>query len=401
MSLSLICSLLLLTTVVLAQEEGVPVVEANWQRVRFAESLQFYLTVSSSADITSAVLTYRTTHNQGMTVRQLDFSPASRVELIHEVDLARHPLKPFVTIEYWWTVSDAAGRQLTTEHQRFSYEDTRFAWQSLAGQNVVVHWYDGGAAFGSLALDVAGRAVDRIRAVIDPSLALSEPFHLYLYASEADLSPALPATGREWVVGQAYPELRIALASVPPGPESASTMRWLVPHELTHLLLYEAMGSDYGRLPPWLNEGLAVANEQVPDPDEELVLGRAFQSGQLLSLDALCYSFPQQDDQVRLAYAQSASVVRFIQENYGYSAIRGLVEAYSEGFDCWGGVRQALGISLNSLESRWRESLGAGPQMAFFPRQARPWLLLVLASFPLLLLAAQPLAARRTNRPHR
>lgn len=398
LTLFLICLPLLLATTVSVRAEEALIVEVNRCEARFGESLRFYLTVSSSAEISSAVLVYRTADNQGTTVKRLDFPPAPRVELTHEVDLNRHPLKPFVEIEYWWTVSYATDRQLTTEPKWFFYADNRFDdGQSLEGQRVVVHWYDGDATFGSLALDVADRAVDRIREVIDPTLALSEPFDLYLYASEADLSPALPATGREWVVGQAYPELRVALAVIPPGTESASTMRWLVPHELTHLLLYEAMGSRYARLPPWLNEGLAVASEQIPDPDEELVLSRAFHSDQLLSLDALCYSFPRQGDQVRLAYTQSASVVRFIQQNYGRSAIGELVAAYRDDLSCRGGVRRALGISLGNLESQWRESLGKRSQVAAFFKKAMPWLLLVLISFPLLLLTAQPRAARRTG----
>lgn len=399
--LSLTCLSLLLTTIVVVQAQSLPVVETNEHQLRFGESLRFHLTVSGSTDITSAVLTCRTTDNQGMTVEPVDFAPALRVELLHEVDLSHRPFKPFGQVEYWWTVSDAAGQKLVTEPKRFSYDDNRFDWQSLAGQQVVIHWYDRDAAFGRLALDVAEQAVARVREMIDPTLALSAPFYLYLYLDEAALRPALPVTGGEWVVGQAYPELRLAVMAIPPGPESASTMRRLIPHELTHLLLYEATGSSYGRLPPWLNEGLAVTSEQIPDPDDALVLDQAFQGGQLLSLDALCHNFPHQDSQVRLAYAQSASVVKFIQENHGHSAVGRLVAAYRDGLSCRAGVRRALGISLPSLESQWRESLGARSGNANFFRQAAPWLLLVLASLPLLLLIAQPLLAHRRGQQRR
>ncbi len=393
-----ICLSFLLVPLATAQAEGALVVEENWHEVRFGESLRFHLIVSSSANVSSAVLTYRTTDNQAITIKQLDFAPKARVELTHEVDLTHRPLKPFVEIEYWWTVSDAKGNQLVTDPGLLSYKDTRFGeWQSLASQHVVIHWYNGDAAYGNLALNVADQAMDRIRDMIDPSLTVAQPFHLYLYASEADLAPALPATGREWAVGQAYPELLTALAAVPPGPESASIMRQLIPHELTHLLLYEAMGKKPERLPPWLNEGLAVVSEQTPDPDAELVLDRALQNDQLLTLASLCYSFPRQDDRVSLAYAQSASVVRYIQQYYGQSAIKRLLEAYGDGLRCDEGVHRALGIRLGSLESQWRESLGAHPQSAVLFKRATPWLLLVLISLPLLLLIAQPLAARRAE----
>jgi len=393
------CLLLLSGLPALAQTEGPLVVQEMRHQVRFAEAVRFFLTASGPTDITSAVLTYRTSDNEGMTIKRLDFAPAPAIELAYEIDLARYPLKPFVQVTYWWTVSDADNHRLVTDPQRFSYNDPRFeGFPPLTDQYVVVHWYEGDAAFGNMALDVAERAVVRIGEMIDPALDLPEPFHLYLYASEADLLPALPATDREWVAGQAYPDLRIALVAIPPGVESASTMRWLIPHELTHLLLFEVMGSNYGRLPAWLNEGLAVFSEEIPDPDDALGLERALRKDQLLSLEALCHSFPYGDDQARLAYAQSASVVRFIQENYGHSAIGKLVAVYSKGIPCQRGVNLALGISLSSLESQWRKSLGAQSKNAVLLRRAMPWLLLLLVSLPFLVLVAQPLFARRPAR---
>ncbi|UCC63156.1 MAG: hypothetical protein JSV36_20860 [Anaerolineae bacterium] len=398
--LILSCLLLLLAPPALAQTEGPLAVQEIRHQVRFAEAVQFFLTASSPTNITSAVLTYRTSDNEGMTIKRLDFAPAPAIELAYEIDLARYPLKPFVQVTYWWTVSDADNHRLVTDPQRFFYNDPRFeGFPPLTGQHVVVHWYEGDAAFGNMALDVAERAVVRIGEMIDPALDPPEPFHLYLYASEADLLPVLPATDREWVVGQAYPDLRIALAAIPPGAESASTMRWLIPHELTHLLLYEVMGSNYGRLPPWLNEGLAVFSEEIPDPDDALVLDRALRKDQLLALEALCHSFPYGDDQARLAYAQSTSVVRFIRENYGHSAIGKLVAVYSNGIPCQRGVNLALGTSLSNLESQWRKSLGAQSKSAVLLRRAMPWLLLLLVSLPLLVLVAQPLFARRPVRP--
>jgi len=399
---SLVLTCLLLAMSLAAWADGPLLIEVNEHQLEFGRSLSFHLTASSTAKIDSAILIYRTTDNKGMTIERLDFEPAFRLELSYEVDLSHRPLKPFVEIEYWWTVEDAAGNKLTTDPRRFYYQDKRFEQgRSLAGRQVVVHWYDGDAAFGSLALNTAEQAVDRIRESVFPTLTLSEPLHLYIYAGQDDLLPALPAAGGEGVIGQAYPELRLAVMSIPPGPESSSAMRRLIPHELTHLLLYELMNSAYEHLPPWLSEGLAVASEQVADPDEALVLEQALWNDQLLPLDLLCQSFPYGNEQSHLAYAQSASLVGFIQENYGYSAIDALLAAYGDGLSCQGGVRRALGISLSRLESEWRESLGTRPPGEAFLKQAAPWLLLVFLSLPLFVLLAQPLLAYRQGQQSR
>ena len=184
---------LLLTTAATAQTDGTLNVKAREPELLFGESIRFDLTASSMADITSAVLTYRTLNNQAMIVQNLDFAPNDQIELHHTVDLVSNPLKPFVQIEYWWMVSDASGHKVTTASKVFTYKDNRFeTWQSLAGQRVTVHWYSGGDEFGIRALGIAEQAVDEIRVMISLSSDISEPFHLYLYASENDLLPALP-----------------------------------------------------------------------------------------------------------------------------------------------------------------------------------------------------------------
>ncbi|MFZ5915896.1 MAG: peptidase MA family metallohydrolase [Chloroflexota bacterium] len=390
---------LLLATSATAQREGTLEIETETPQVDFGVSIRFALQATSTADITSVVLAYETPYNRASTVQRLDFAPAHELDLSHTVDLAQQPLKPFVQIRYWWTVSDAEGQKVTSQADVFTYEDTRFGeWQSLAGQNVVVHWYSGGDDLGIRAADVANRAVDDIRQMVAPSLALAAPFDLYLYASEQDLALALPTTGREWTVGQAYPELRLAVLAVPPGLSSSATMHALLPHELTHLLLYEALDSRYANLPVWLNEGLAVVSEQSPNPDYDVILQQALQENGLLPFDSLCRTFPREDASVRLAYAQSGSLVRFITDTYGRSAIASLVTVYDDGVTCRGGVEKVLGISLGRLEDRWRASLSAdSPAILGFERAA-PWLLLILISLPWLPLLALPLTHLRREK---
>lgn len=393
----LVCGLLLLASggAAAQNDDSLTVESAPVPDVHFGASLVFYINAHSSDPVTSAVLVYQTVENQARTVHALAFEPSEQVSLSHVVELARYPLNPFAEIRYWWTVSDAAGRTVTTDPQTFVYMDSRFEeGQSLAGQHVVVHWYEGDDAFGVRALSAAEQAVIEIRDRVAPALTLSEPYHLYLYASEQDLAPALPASGREWAVGQAYPRLRIAVLAVPANLGSVSTMNWLIPHELTHLVLYEAAQPDYDNLPEWLNEGLAVVSEQSLNPDDALLLEQAVQNNQLLPLKTLCYSFPRQEGRLGLAYAQSASVVTFIEQNYGHSAIVELVAAYGEGLTCRRGVSQVLGVDLEELESDWLASLGPRTNGTASLRQAAPWLLLILLSLPALVIVVLPLTGR-------
>jgi hypothetical protein len=282
--------------------------------------------------------------------------------------------------------------------QTFSYDDNRFPWQSLTGQGVTVYWYQGIEAFGQAALDVAVGAVPRISA--DLGVGAPQPIRAFLYANLSDLERALPPTGREWVGGQAYPELGIFVAAIPPDDRSLSTMKRVIPHEITHLLVYQAAGGALGHVPSWLNEGLATLSEELPDPQAAIVLETALSQDSLVPLETLCGPFPPDTSEARLSYAQSASVVGFIRDHYGRQGLARLITAYADGATCQGGVERALGVSLEGLETQWRASLQPRSKWLVFLEKAGPWLGLWGGSclMTLLFLETIPLSIWRRRR---
>ncbi|MCR4408013.1 MAG: peptidase MA family metallohydrolase [Anaerolineae bacterium] len=358
-------------------DEGIDVA-VNTVHYVFGQQVTFHLEASSPSPINRAVLAYRTADNQGTSVFPLAFEPASPVSLDYVHEISRGYLKPFVTVEYWWVLENEAGQQINTPLQSFTYEDNRFGWHTASGLNAVVHWYAGDAAYAQAALDIATRSLTGIGQKLNT--VPPRPLHLYLYASTDDLQGALLPRQREWIGGEAFPELDNLLIAVPPEEGYTLFMRRIIPHEITHILLYHATGGDTARVPPWLSEGLATFNEELPDPDAASLLHTALDEDRLLSLDSLCGSFPADTEQARLAYAQSASLVRFVRDFFGEQTIANLVNAYADGMSCRGAVDRVLGLSLEQLDSRWRAYLGAQtPQVALW-RAAAPWLLLVLLS---------------------
>lgn len=372
-------SLLLVPPLAAAQgpDEGIAVT-ANTVHYVFGQRVTFHLEASSPSPITHAVIAYRTADNQGTSVFSLSFNPAPQVSLDHVHEISRGYLKPFVTIEYWWSLENEAGQQVNTPLQRFTYEDHRFGWHTASGPNAVVHWYAGDAAYAQAALDIATRSLARIGQELNT--ALPSPLHLYLYASTEDLQGALLPRQREWIGGEAFPELNALLIAVPTEGGYTLFMRRIIPHEITHILLYHATAGATARVPPWLSEGLATFNEELPDPDAALMLQGALKENSLIPLDSLCGTFPSDAEQARLAYVQSASLVRFVRDFYGEQAIAGLVSAHANGMSCRGAVDRVLGLSLEQLDSRWQAYVGVQTPQAALWRAIAPWLLLVLGS---------------------
>jgi hypothetical protein len=268
----------------------------------------------------------------------------------------RYPLPPFADIAYWWQVEDASGNQWKTDPEWFRYKDNRFGWEHLSAAGVTIHWIEGDPAFSQTALDIAQASLREINAELRaPMLDSSDVF---IYNSERNLQAAMVLTGRDWVGGQARPELGAVLIAVPPERGYTSRMQRYLPHEITHLLIYQLVTPEgYRYVPEWLDEGLATANERLPTPEYALILEEARKADQLLPVEELCIPFSPDPRTAVLSYAQSSSVVEFIRQRYGADGIRRLLSAYANGASCTSGVEEALEVSFGKLENDWRLSL--------------------------------------------
>jgi hypothetical protein len=328
-------------------------------------------------------------------VTEAEFQPGRRVTAQVTRDLAQQPLRPFSPLSYWWRVETASGAQVTTERATLLYADNRFEWQNIARGPITAHWYAGDLAFGQAAADAGALALPRISS----DLGAPQPVRVdvYIYETVADLQAGLELNGRTWVGGHADPDLGVVLLAVPPGPEAVLGFERDLPHELTHVLIYELTQPHYAAVPFWLNEGLAVLHETQPNPGYRLALERAQRESNLLALDSLCGGFPLDTAQATLAYAQSRSLVSYVRDRWGSGGIASLLSAYAEGATCAGGVQRALGVSLAGLENEWqRDALQVSP-LRELALQFGPWLLLL--SLPALALFGLLFLPRRVAAP--
>ncbi len=329
----------------------------------FAQQITFMLHARSNAEITQVYLFFRAAGDEHTESVSVEFEPGSEINTSYMHDLRRSPLPPFATVTFWWDITDAAGRTLTTDPAYHEYTDNRFEWEQLGDNGVTIHWIkdQGDPIFGQAALDVAQSSIVEINAEL--RAATPETINVYIYDTQPNLNAAMGLTGRDWVVGQAHPELNVILVVIPFKDGYTSLMKHYIPHEITHLLVYQTVTpSSYRYIPEWLDEGLATANEQLPTPDHTLAVQQAAEQGQLLPLENLCVPFSPNYQTAFLSYAQSSSVVKFIRKQHGAEGIRQLLAAYANGASCTTGVQDALQISLSELETAWHISLGVAQE---------------------------------------
>jgi len=379
-----------------ADAAGITVIQSTAQH-SFAQQIRFTLQATSDTEITQVYLFFRAAGDEMAKPVILDIEPAREIsaEYVHELRLS--PLPPFTTITFWWEIKDAAGNSLTTagESQQFEYTDNRFQWEQLNANELTVHWIEGHGdpVFGQAALDIARASVDDVSAELRTSVPAS--IDVYIYDAQHNLDAAMVLSGREWVGGQAHPELGVILVAIPPEEGYTSRMMRDLPHEITHLLVYQTVTpAGYRYVPEWLDEGLATANERLPTPEYAVAIEEARTQGQLLHLEDLCVPFPPDPQTAFLAYAQSGSVVQFIREQYGVEEIRHLLTAYADGTSCIGGVQKVLNVNLSGLETAWRTSLEPQAPWRALVDQVGVWVGLWLLS----LLGIVPMIGRLRHR---
>lgn len=321
----------------------------------FGQEMRFYLTVEEGAAVRQVTLFFRAQEFPNAFSVNVPFVAADALAVTYTVDLSQVRLAPFTTVTYWWVLATESGQDIRLPDQTLAYEDDQFAWREVSQGGVTVYWTGDDPALGQLGLDVMMEALPRLRALVTVPDDLT--LRLYMYPSAADLRAALRLTGRDWVGAHAHPELGVMLVTAVNPRTAATDLRQSIPHELLHHLLYRETGPYYDTLPVWFNEGMATLVEATPNPSYAGVLATAVASSSAIPFTNLCHAFPTAPADVVLAYAQSASLVQYIQTRYGAHSLRNMVAAFADGADCEDAVTHSIGKPLSDLNREWLRSL--------------------------------------------
>lgn len=348
----------------------------------FGQAMQFTLDVSNAAglgELTAVTLYFRPLTETTVYAVSVPLppEPGDVFRVTQPVDLTEVQLAPYSTVEYWWEL-ESAGGTISVPKRTVIYEDDQFPWQRTGNNGVTAHWVGQGPFFGQQILDVALETLPRLAEVIP--ITEIEPFDIYAYPSAADMRAALRLSGIS-DIEEPHPELGVVLITAVNPQSAAADLRQAVPYGLTHLLLYRVTGDDYGSLPPWFSEGLALAMQAEPDPRFAQALQTAVVTGTTIPFEQLCAAFPPEPDRALLAAAQSDSLLRYLRDRYGATAVRDMTAAYAEGVSCNVGIEQALQRPLTTLEQEWLASLQPQSPAERFLGRYGLWILLIGFSF--------------------
>ncbi|MGI8854541.1 MAG: peptidase MA family metallohydrolase [Thermomicrobiales bacterium] len=330
-------------------------VSTSTATTHFPDTISFYLEAAAAAgEITSVNLLYHAANTPVTKRVPVPVERGRRIKLDYALDTRTDFLAPGLDVEYRWAFTLADGTQYRSDPATLFYMDDQQQWKKMASGQVTLWWYSGDDAFGKDVIDTAARAVDTLKKTFN--VTGDRPIRILIYANARDLRVALPPNSAEWIGGGASTELGIIHAAIGPGRSSASEIRRIIPHEISHMIVYQASLNPYNHPPLWLDEGLAVHNQETPDVRFRPLVKDAVDNGKLIPLRALNSPFPLSADQALLSYAESESVVNYIINTYGSKTIGALVAAFKDELSYEQVVQKVFKESIDDLDKEWKAS---------------------------------------------
>jgi len=129
-------------------------------------------------------------------------------------------------------------------------------------------------------------------------------------------------------------------------------------HEIAHVIHLELTAN---RIPRWLAEGLAVYEATHArtewNMNMDLAMIRALRKGELLPLREIDEGFTRRPEMVSLVYYQSAQVIEYITERYGFEKALALLPYFKQGRKTEDAIRLVFAQSLEDFDKAFQEFL--------------------------------------------
>jgi hypothetical protein len=152
--------------------------------------------------------------------------------------------------------------------------------------------------------------------------------------------------------GVAYSRLHLVLISMlPPHGADAVDVGETFKHEMVHIALDDATRGQH--VPVWFNEGLAIYLSGENALSRQQTLMSATFSGRLIPFQDLDRSFPTEQAEVNVAYAESADIMRFLMKRTDAIRFSSMIDRVREGEPFDRAAADAYGSDLRKLEFQW------------------------------------------------
>jgi hypothetical protein len=329
-------------------------IRANEATPDLPERLVFRLRAGADTRITRAVLRFGSDGRacfEGEGLQVVDIRPGTDISTEWAWDFSRTGSLPLGSEIWWeWELEDETGARLTTGRQTLVLLDESQAWNTLASDDLIIYYVEGGQAFASRIATIARDAAQRLGA--EAGLTLTDTVRIFVYPNAAAMRRMI-LYSPEWAGGAAYPDHHVILAGI--GLDEISWARQVIPHEFAHLvtgaLTFNCQGVG---LPTWMSEGISVRFENSLTQRDTADFRRLVADDRLIPLSELTNGFSARAEAAGEAYRRSGLVVDFMIRAYGPERMAQLLAAVGSGTRFEAALQSLYGVSVDALDLAWR-----------------------------------------------
>lgn len=340
-----------------------PVAIATSTDIDFPQGMTFSATIplwASAPEVDAVQLLYRIASDPTINLEIVPLTDVvvddNGVRINTFVDLLSGFVPVGVELTFSWELLLADGSAVITSDETTRWMDDRFDWQERDSDQVRLYTYNTDRAFADMMLSESQAAIDALESTY--ALDAIPPISIWVYPSYEDFAGTLQGNQREAVAGVTYPGMDTTVVVVSDGDEGEFGR--VVPHEISHQVLFAATRNAYGPPPVWFDEGMAT-HAQIGGTDSFAgMVSRAEADGVLFDIQSLSESFPYGPAQATLAYASSWSMITYIEERWGPEGITRMVDAFAGGLPVEEAVPAALGLTIDDLDAAWKDWIRLG-----------------------------------------
>jgi hypothetical protein len=334
-------------------------VELNEARAEFGAEIRFQLRARGEEPVRSVLLLYQVDDSPVQNTATPTVTSGDTLVSAAYIWRVANVLVPGTEVKYQWQLETASGKTSTTKEQSVAYVDSRFGWREgqAAGERLTVYFQPADPQSGQVVLDEARRVLQRLRS--EYGLSLDKPLRVYAYTRQQDYVSALVALRPTEAAVTAGVDRVYVLA--PAGTANMTAAMQQLRREVANAVFLQKTENPYAQPPRWLADGFGryISGEEI-SPQNYQALGELAQANRLLPLRTLNGNYPTNERDLTLAYFESLSVVKYISDSYGPEKLRALFAAIKDGNTADDALRKGLGVSLDQLESRWKNALKSG-----------------------------------------
>lgn len=306
--------------------------------------------------VSEAVLLYRVLPEGAITRLTAEVRGGDATRLEADIPTSRDDvwIPAGAVFEWQWQLRTADGEEHLTGLQQWTYDDPRYEWREVQRPNLVIRYYQA-EELATVLADEGIDAISDLESLLETELDDTARIMVWLGPDDAQ---GVDRQGSETYDAAVLTGGQRVLADL---IHVYTPTRWVVRHELAHILTKVAGEGGIGSLPSWLDEGIATITEGDWRIRRQPSLDEAIRSDSVLALRGM-RAAPNEPGLVDLFYGQSAAIVQFLIDQYGEAAIARLFAVFKRGATTEAALMEVYGFGRDELEDEWRASVGLDPR---------------------------------------